>query len=127
MPCITPSAVVRPMTREVCDDGIPPEPTNRVKSHSFVIKWCVNTLAICAKKNPRKAATNALQKKGNVISHKVRRAPTDVNEKMKVVTLVAGTYPLCSMPRNPLRTITSPSPFGRGGAVSMFGGTKEAN
>lgn len=38
VPCMTPRAVVKPITSDVCEDGIPPEPTNRVKSHSLVMK-----------------------------------------------------------------------------------------
>ena len=122
VPCITPRAVVRPITREVWDDGMPPEPTSRVKSHSLVIKWCVNTFAVCAKKKPRKAATNALQKEGKLISQKSpvgRHQPTLMRIEL-LLTVLAKAYPLWSTPSNPLRTTTSSSPFGRGGDVSMF-------
>lgn len=35
VPCSTPMALVSPMTREVWEEGMPPDPTNRVRSHSW--------------------------------------------------------------------------------------------
>lgn len=34
VPCSTPVALVRPMTRAVWEEGMPPEPISLVKSHS---------------------------------------------------------------------------------------------
>lgn len=46
VPSLTPTAVVRPTTSDVWDDGIPPLPTTLVHFHSLVAYQWVNNLAI---------------------------------------------------------------------------------
>eukprot|EP00230_Micromonas_polaris_P003524 CAMPEP_0119224052 /NCGR_PEP_ID=MMETSP1327-20130426/33474_1 /TAXON_ID=38833 /ORGANISM="Micromonas pusilla, Strain RCC2306" /LENGTH=263 /DNA_ID=CAMNT_0007222329 /DNA_START=229 /DNA_END=1018 /DNA_ORIENTATION=+ len=60
----SPTAVVRPTTSAVCDDGIPPLPTMRFQSSLPVLYQCVNTFANCAKLN----ASSALMSAGEDIS-----------------------------------------------------------
>ena len=58
IPRTKPIAVLRPTTNALCEDGMPPDPTRRERSHLCSTYHVVNTLATCANRNDRNAATS---------------------------------------------------------------------